>query len=106
MDSAFRLPLVNTRVGWDSILGLVPGVGDTLALLPSAYILKEAHRLGAPPGLLARMGVNSGIDYLIGSVPLVGDLFDIAWKSKLRNVALLEDHLLKAPRPAPVTPQP
>lgn len=106
MDSAFRLPLVNTRVGWDSILGLVPGVGDTLALLPSAYILKEAHRLGAPPGLLARMGVNSGIDYLIGSVPLVGDLFDIAWKSKLRNVALLEDHLLKAHRPAPVTPQP
>ena len=62
MDKAFRLPIVGVRVGWDSILGLVPGIGDTLALAPAAYILKEAHRLGAPPSLLARMGANTGID--------------------------------------------
>ena len=78
MDSAFKLPIVGVRMGWDSILGFVPVVGDTLALLPSAYILKESHRMGAP---------------VIGSVPLVGDLFDIGWKSKQRNVDLLERHL-------------
>ena len=93
MDSAFRLPIVGVRVGWDAILGLVPGVGDALALLPSAYIIKEAHRLGAPTSVLAQMGVNTGIDLAIGAVPLVGDLFDIGWKSKLRNVDLLERHL-------------
>ncbi len=93
MDSAFRLPIVGVRVGWDAILGLVPGIGDVLALAPSAYILKEAHRMGAPKRLLARMGLNTGIDLAIGAVPVVGDLFDIGWKSKLRNVALLERHL-------------
>jgi hypothetical protein len=93
MDSAFRLPILDMRVGWDAILGLVPGVGDALALLPSAYIIREAHRLGAPKSLLARMGLNTGIDLAIGAIPVVGDLFDIGWKSKLRNVALLEDHL-------------
>jgi hypothetical protein len=95
MDSAFKLPIVGVRMGWDSILGLVPVVGDTLALLPSAYIMKESHRMGAPNSVLARMAVNAGIDYVIGSVPLVGDLFDIGWKSKLRNVDLLERHLQK-----------
>ena len=98
MDSAFRLPVVGVRVGWDAILGLVPGVGDALALLPSAYILKEAHRMGAPRHLLARMGLNTGIDLVIGAIPVVGDLFDIGWKSKLRNVALLERHLAEPSR--------
>ncbi|MFG6561612.1 DUF4112 domain-containing protein [Sulfitobacter sp. 1A15299] len=93
MDSAYKLPIVGVRMGWDSILGLVPVVGDTLALLPSAYILKESYRMGAPNSVLAKMLVNTGIDYVIGSVPLVGDLFDIGLKSKLRNVDLLERHL-------------
>ena len=101
MDSAYRLPIIGTRIGWDAILGLVPGVGDVLALAPSAYIFKEAHRMGAPKGVLARMGVNTGIDLLVGSIPLVGDLFDIGWKSKLRNVALLEDHLSRQAPPLP-----
>ncbi|MEX3315298.1 DUF4112 domain-containing protein [Sulfitobacter sp. PS-8MA] len=101
MDSAYKLPVVGVRMGWDSILGLVPVVGDTLALLPSAYIMKESYRMGAPKGVLARMAVNAGIDYVIGSVPLVGDLFDIGWKSKLRNVDLLEKHLQKQAAKAP-----
>ncbi|SDG00355.1 DUF4112 domain-containing protein [Sulfitobacter delicatus] len=103
MDSAFKLPVVGVRMGWDSILGLVPVVGDTLALLPSAYIMKESHRMGAPNSVLARMAVNAGIDYVIGSVPLVGDLFDIGWKSKLRNVDLLEKHLQKEAAKVPPT---
>ena len=93
MDSAFRLPIIGVRVGWDSILGLIPGVGDAAALVPSAYILKESHRMGVPKQTLAKMAANVGIDFAIGSVPLVGDLFDIGWKSHLRNVDLLESHL-------------
>ncbi len=95
MDSAYRLPIIGVRVGWDAILGLVPGIGDLLALAPSAYILKEAHRLGASIPLLARMGLNAGIDVAIGAIPLVGDVFDIGWRSKTRNVDLLEAHLKK-----------
>ena len=101
MDTAFRFPGTNIRFGWDAIIGLVPGVGDTLALLPSAYILREAHRMGAPTPLLGRMVVNSGIDFVIGSVPLIGDIFDVGWKSKLRNVKLLEEHLARHAPPAP-----
>lgn len=103
MDSAYRLPIVGVRLGWDAILGLVPVVGDTLALIPSAIILKESHRMGASKPLLGRMLVNTGIDYVIGSVPLVGDLFDIGWKSKMRNVDLLERHLKREAARAPST---
>jgi hypothetical protein len=102
MDRAFRLPIVGVRVGWDSIIGLIPGIGDTLALVPGAYIIKEAHRMGVPPARLAQMGANMGIDFAIGMVPLVGDLFDIGWKSNTRNVDLVHRHfeqeLAAAPR--------
>ncbi|MFW8636125.1 DUF4112 domain-containing protein [Cribrihabitans pelagius] len=93
MDKAFRLPVIGTRIGWDSILGLIPGVGDALTLLPAGYILISAHRMGVPNTTLARMVANTGIDALIGSIPLVGDLFDIGWKANSRNVVLLRRHL-------------
>lgn len=93
MDRAFRIPFTQRRFGWDSIIGLVPGVGDTLALAPAAYILREAHALGASKPVLARMVGHVGIDWLVGLVPLVGDVFDVAVKSNSRNVALLRDHL-------------
>ncbi|MEW9918750.1 DUF4112 domain-containing protein [Marimonas sp. MJW-29] len=97
MDSAYRLPIIGTRIGWDAILGLIPGVGDALALAPSFYIIAKAHGMGAPSGLLLRMGANTAIDLAIGAIPLLGDIFDIAWKSKLRNLALLEKHLGQRP---------
>ena len=93
MDRAFRIPFTQRRFGWDSIIGLVPGVGDTLALAPAAYILREAHALGASKPVLARMVGNVGLDWLVGLVPLAGDVFDVAVKSNSRNVALLRDHL-------------
>lgn len=95
MDSAVRIPGLGVRVGWDSIIGLVPGMGDALALAPAGYIVKESYRLGASRSVLARMGTNIGIDFLIGSIPLVGDLFDVGWKANLRNVSLLRNHLEK-----------
>ena len=94
MDNAFRLPVIGVRVGWDSILGLVPVVGDALALAPAAYILKEAHRMGVGPAKLVRMGANLGVDLAIGVIPLVGDIFDIGWNANVRNVDLLHSHLL------------
>lgn len=95
MDNAYRLPVIGTRIGWDAILGLVPGIGDALAIAPSLYIMKEARRMGVSTGTLARMGANMGIDLAIGAIPLVGDIFDIGWRSKSRNVDLLEQHLVQ-----------
>tara|TARA_R110002072_G_scaffold19047_14_gene70692 strand:+ start:870 stop:1268 length:399 start_codon:yes stop_codon:yes gene_type:complete len=95
MDSAFRVPVLGVRVGWDSVFGLVPVVGDALTLAPSVFILRESRRLGASKPVMARMGVNVGIDLAIGAIPLLGDLFDIGWRSNTRNVDLLHTHLAK-----------
>lgn len=109
MDTAFRIPVIGKRIGWDSILGLVPVVGDALALAPAAYIVKEAHRMGVDRTTLARMGFNVGVDVAIGAIPLVGDIFDIGWNANVRNVNLLHAHLRAAaakkkgdPQAAPV----
>jgi Domain of unknown function (DUF4112) len=90
LDARFRLPGTPFRFGWDAIIGLVPGAGDTLGALAGSYGLYVAARLGAPAVILARMLLNLAIDLTIGAVPVAGDLFDFAWRSNLRNVALLE----------------
>ncbi|MGC1504997.1 MAG: DUF4112 domain-containing protein [Sulfitobacter sp.] len=95
MDSAFRVPGLGIRVGWDSVLGFVPVVGDALTLMPSVFILRESLRMGASKSVMAQMGVNVGIDLAIGAIPLVGDVFDIGWRSNTRNVDLLHSHLAK-----------
>lgn len=89
LDARFRVPLTRIRFGWDAILGLVPGVGDGIALLPSLYVLGAAVRLGLGPGVILRMLGNVGLDWLIGLVPLIGDLFDIGFKANLRNARLI-----------------
>jgi len=98
MDAAFRIPFTRIRFGWDGILGLLPGVGDTLAVAPAIYIVQQAHDMGASRLLLARMSTNIGIDWLVGLVPLVGDILDVGVKSNARNVALLRQHLQKRNR--------
>lgn len=93
LDNAFTLPLVNYRVGWDAIIGLIPGIGDAITLLPSGYLIYQAHRLGTPRPLLIRMILNVLLEALIGTIPLIGDIFDAVWKANERNLALLERHL-------------
>lgn len=93
MDALFRVPGTNIRVGADSIVGLVPGIGDAAALAPSVYIIVQSRRMGAPWPLIGRMTFNVGVDAALGSVPLVGDLFDVGWKGNLRNTRLLRRHL-------------
>lgn len=95
MDGLFRVPGTRIRVGLDSIVGLVPGVGDAATACVSLWLLKEAHHAGAPKRLLARMLGNVVVDMTVGTVPVVGDLFDLAWKANRRNASLLRNHLLK-----------
>ena len=89
MDSAFRIPGLGVRVGFDSILGLIPGIGDAGTTIVSLYILSAAHRSGVPRVTLARMALNIALDAVIGAVPLLGDLFDVAFKANQRNIELL-----------------
>jgi len=93
LDEAFVIPGTGIRMGLDGIIGLVPGLGDVLAGLLSLVIPLAAWARGVPYVTLARMGVNLGIEVLVGSIPLFGDLFDIAWKANRRNYRLLCRHL-------------
>jgi hypothetical protein len=90
LDNSIPIPGTRFRIGLDSIIGLIPGVGDLVGGAFSLYIILEAASLGAPRSLLARMGWNVAIDVLVGAVPLLGDLFDAGWKANVRNLALLE----------------
>jgi hypothetical protein len=93
LDEAFRIPGTNFRFGIDGIIGLVPGLGDVLAGLLSLIIPLAAWIRGVPYVTLARMASNLAIGVLVGSIPLFGDIFDIAWKANRRNYRLLVRHL-------------
>ena len=93
LDAGIRIPGTNLRFGLDPILGLIPGVGDAAGAVLAGWILVEAVRLGASRATLLRMAGNVALDAGLGAVPLIGDIFDFAWKANLRNVALLERHL-------------
>jgi Domain of unknown function (DUF4112) len=93
LDAAVRIPGTNVRFGLDAVIGLVPGVGDLAGAAIAGYIVLAAVRAGAPASVLARMLLNVAIDTVGGSVPVVGDLFDVGWRANTRNVALLDAHL-------------
>ncbi len=97
MDSVFRVPGLGIRFGLDSIIGLVPGLGDTVTSFVSLYILNVASRLGVPRVTLIRMAANIAIDFAVGSVPLLGDVFDVYWKANQKNVELVRRHTLAPP---------
>lgn len=94
MDSAFEIPGTGVRFGLDAIVGLVPGLGDLITSVVSLYILRVAERRGVPRVTLIRMASNIAIDYVLGSIPIAGDIFDVYWKSNLKNVELLRRHTL------------
>lgn len=93
LDAAIRIPGTNFRFGLDPLIGLVPGIGDAVGAVFSGYIVLQAARLRAPKSTLIRMVVNIALDTVLGAVPVLGDLFDMGWKSNMKNMALLEDHL-------------
>jgi hypothetical protein len=89
MDSAYVVPGTNFRFGWDAIIGVMPGAGDVVGAAVSIYIVYEGARLGASRWTLARMVLNVAIDAGVGAVPILGDLFDAAWKANVKNLRLL-----------------
>jgi hypothetical protein len=105
MDNAIRIPGIGFRIGLDPIIGLIPGAGDIISTGFSAYIIYLAARFGLPREILQKMIFNIALEATVGSVPLVGDLFDAYYKSNIRNLALLEQHLQVAePELNEVTP--
>jgi len=95
LDSSIPIPGTRLTLGLDSIVGLVPGLGDLIGGFLSLYIIVESARLGVPRGVLARMGWNVAVDTLVGEVPILGDLFDIGFKANIRNLALLDGYLAR-----------
>lgn len=89
LDSRFRIPVIDVRFGLDAILGLVPGIGDLAALAPSAYLVWKAREMGVRRGVIGRMALNAGLDFAVGSVPVLGSIWDVFFKANRRNIALL-----------------
>jgi hypothetical protein len=93
LDTAVVLPGTNIRFGLDALIGLVPGIGDAITTAMSLWIVHEAHQLGAPGHVIARMLANVALDSVVGAVPLIGDAFDVMWRSNRRNMRLLQEWL-------------
>lgn len=98
LDDAIPIPGTSWRVGLDPLLGLAPGMGDWISWGVGLHLIWSAGRLGARPGLLLRMAGNLAVDAVVGAVPVLGDLFDAAWKANDRNLGLLESHVRDAHR--------
>lgn len=97
LDTFISIPFTNIRIGLDPIFGLIPALGDTLGILLSAYLIIESARLGASRQILCKMMLNTVVDAMLGTVPVLGDIFDIAWKGNQRNMVLLKQHLQSSP---------
>ena len=93
MDSRWRIPFTRIPIGLDGIASIVPVAGDTATAVVSAYIIMEAARFDLPKSLLARMAFNVALDWAAGSIPVVGTVFDIAFKANRMNLNLLHEHL-------------
>lgn len=93
LDSSIPVPGTRWHVGWDGLIGLLPGIGDLVAGGLSSYILLQALWMGLPPAVLGRMGLNIVLESVVGMVPVAGDLFDFAFKANQRNVRLMRAYL-------------
>ena len=95
MDSRFTIPGTSIRFGLDALVGLIPGAGDFVTLLISGYMVTILARNGASGFVVARMALNVLIDALLGSVPVLGDIFDVAFKANIRNMKLMQEHYVE-----------
>lgn len=96
LDSSIPLP-GGFRIGLDGLIGLIPGIGDAVGGGLSTWMLYQAYKLNVPKVIMARMIINVLLDALLGSIPLIGDIFDFFWKANLRNAQLL-DRYQQSPR--------
>ncbi len=92
MDDAFVIPIINKRIGLDPLIGLLPVLGDAISTIISLLIVAALMRYGAPLRLVFLMLINLGADFLIGSIPVVGDVWDFFYKANRKNLQMLIDH--------------
>lgn len=95
LERAFVVPGINRPIGIDSIVGLIPVIGDIVTALMGAYIVWEARNLGMSKLQLTRMAANVGIDTALGAIPFAGDVFDFFWRSNSKNLKIIRKHLDK-----------
>lgn len=100
LDESIRIPGIGYRIGYDAIIGLIPGVGDVAGLVMGSYIVLQSARFRVPRSTLLRMIANVLLEAAIGAIPLIGDVFDATYKANLRNLRLLHARL-DAPEAAP-----
>lgn len=92
LDGLFKVPGTEFKFGFDSLIGLIPNVGDISTSLVSFYILVAGVRYGVPKITLVRMAFNVGLDYIVGVIPFIGDAFDFFWKANKQNIELIREH--------------
>ncbi|TWU57844.1 DUF4112 domain-containing protein [Rubripirellula reticaptiva] len=93
MDDAIEIPVLGIRLGWDSILGFIPGVGDVAGLLAHGFLVVQAKRAGARKRIYLWLLWYALIDFIVGTIPVLGDIFDIFWKSNRRGAAMLRKEI-------------
>jgi hypothetical protein len=93
LDNSIPIPGTTYRLGLDPLLGLIPGGGDAVGALLSVYIVAKSASLGLPADTLRRMVFNIIVEMLAGTIPVLGDIFDVTWRSNVRNMKLLEAHV-------------
>ncbi|WP_342069832.1 DUF4112 domain-containing protein [Yoonia algicola] len=99
-----RFHIFGLPIGWDSLLGLIPAVGDAITVVPAALMMKAGYDGGVRKRALGRMAWNTGLDLTFGSVPLIGDIFDVAFKSHKKNVGILRTELERIETPGQARP--
>ena len=95
LDSAVGIPNTRFRFGLSGLIGLTPVAGDAAISALSLFIVYEAYRIGLPRPVLLRMLANVGIEATVGAVPVIGDVFDVAFKANMRNLSMIEAHLAR-----------
>jgi hypothetical protein len=98
LDTAFLIPGTNQRVGIDAIIGIVPGIGDAVTTLLSTYVIWEARQLGLPRVAIARMLANLAVHASVGTIPVIGDVFDAFFRVNQRNMRIVRAHLARGGR--------
>lgn len=93
LDSRWRIPGTRWRFGLDGVASIFPVAGDTLTAVVSLYLIQQAASYGLPRHVIARMLANAGIDWAVGSIPVIGTIFDVGFKANRRNLDLLTRHL-------------
>jgi hypothetical protein len=94
LDELVTIPGTSTKIGVDPVIGLIPFVGDAVAALVGGWVILEASRFGVPRIVLGRMLINLAVDLAIGAIPFIGDIFDLAFRSNSKNLALFRRHAL------------